>query len=111
MDREDQRSGRMEHIHHGLRSAYRQFSDTEDIKLEKILTVMNNEDQGEGRSSSEPNTEDTCEEQEPRRDLSHPTLKGLPVDRLQNSVRSIAALWTAEKRPDDSAFACRLTND
>ncbi|KAM0908569.1 hypothetical protein ACQ4PT_015373 [Festuca glaucescens] len=47
MDREDERSGRMEHIHHGLRSAYRQFPDAEDIKLEKILTIGNDEDQDE----------------------------------------------------------------
>ncbi|XP_047047802.1 CSC1-like protein At1g10090 isoform X2 [Lolium rigidum] len=60
MDREDERSGRMEHIHHGLRSAYRQFPGTEDIKLEKILTVWNDEDQDEGHSSSEPSEEETC---------------------------------------------------
>ena len=62
MDREDERSGRMEHIHHGLRSAYRQFPDTEYIKLE---TVGDDEDQDKGRSSGEPNGEETCEEQEP----------------------------------------------
>ncbi|KAK1625819.1 hypothetical protein QYE76_000416 [Lolium multiflorum] len=77
MDREDERSGRMEHIHHGLRSAYRQFPGTEDIKLEKILTVGNDEDQDEGHSSSEPTEEETCQDKEPRRDLSHPTLKRL----------------------------------
>ncbi|XP_044386480.1 CSC1-like protein RXW8 isoform X2 [Triticum aestivum] len=103
LDREDERSGRMEHIHHGLRSAYRQFPD-EDIKLEKILTVRNDEDQDEGRSSSEPNGEQTCKEQEPGRDLCHPTLEGLPVSRLRDSVRSIAFLWTAKKRSGDSAL-------
>ncbi|CAM0954283.1 unnamed protein product [Alopecurus aequalis] len=92
MDREDERSGRMEHIHHGLRSAYRQFPDTEYINLEKILTVGNDEDQEKGRTSGEPNGEEICEEQEPIRDLSHPTLKGLPISRLQDSVRSIALL-------------------
>ena len=61
MDREDERSGRMEHIHHGLRSAYRQFPDTEYIKLE---TLGDDEDQDKGRSSGEPNGEETCEEQE-----------------------------------------------
>ncbi|XP_044949686.1 CSC1-like protein RXW8 isoform X4 [Hordeum vulgare subsp. vulgare] len=110
LDREDVRSGRMEHIHHGLRSAYRQFPDTEDIKMEKILTVGNDEDQDEGRSSSEPKGEETCEEQEPTRDLSHPTLKGLPVSRLQNSVRSITVICTTEKRSDNTALAHRLTN-
>ncbi|KAF7056462.1 hypothetical protein CFC21_063864 [Triticum aestivum] len=65
LDREDQRSGRMEHIHHGLRSAYRQFPDNEDIKLEQILTVGNDEDQDEGCSSGERNGEETCKEQEP----------------------------------------------
>lgn len=101
----------MEHIHHGLRSAYRQFPDNEDIKLEKILTVGNDEDQDEGRSSGEPNGEETCEEQEPsRRDLFHPTLKGLPVSRLRDSVRSIAFLWTAEKRSGDSALISASIN-
>ncbi|KAM3253536.1 hypothetical protein ACQJBY_047553 [Aegilops geniculata] len=104
LDREDQRSGRMEHIHHGLRSAYRQFPDNEDIKLEKILTVGNDEDQDEGCSSGERNGEETCKEQEPRRDLCHPTLKGLPVSHLRDSVRSIAFLWTAKKRPGNSAL-------
>ncbi|VAI12227.1 unnamed protein product [Triticum turgidum subsp. durum] len=104
LDREDQRSGRMEHIHHGLRSAYRQFPDNEDIKLEQILTVGNDEDQDEGCSSGERNGEETCKEQEPRRDLCHSTLKGLPVSRLRDSVRSIALLWTAEKRSGDRAL-------
>jgi hypothetical protein len=92
MDREDERLGRMEHIHHGLRSAYRQFPDTQDIKLEKILTVWDNEDQGKGHSSGKPNGEETIEEQDPRGYLSHPKLKGLPVSPLQNSVRSLAFL-------------------
>ncbi|XP_073355725.1 CSC1-like protein RXW8 isoform X2 [Aegilops tauschii subsp. strangulata] len=111
LDREDERSGRMEHIHHRLRSAYRQFPGNEDIKLEKIVTVGNDEDQDEGPSSGEPNGEETCEEQEPsRRDLSHPTLKGLPVSRLWDSVRSIAFLWTAEKRSGDSALISASIN-
>jgi hypothetical protein len=78
MDREDERLGRMEHIYHGLHSAYRQFPDTQDIKLEKILTVGDDGDQGGGHSSGKPNGEETFEEQDPRRDLSHPTLKELP---------------------------------
>uniref|UniRef100_A0A453JGW9 CSC1-like protein RXW8 n=1 Tax=Aegilops tauschii subsp. strangulata TaxID=200361 RepID=A0A453JGW9_AEGTS len=39
MDREDELSGRMEHIHHGLHTAYCQFPESEDIQLEEIRTV------------------------------------------------------------------------
>ncbi|KQJ85654.1 CSC1-like protein RXW8 [Brachypodium distachyon] len=96
MDREDERSGRMEHIHHRLHSAYCQFPDTEDIQLEKITTVGNDEDRGCG--SAESAGKETGEEQQPRRDLSHPTLKGLPISRLQTAVRSITFLIRLQKR-------------
>jgi hypothetical protein len=96
MDREDEQSGRMEHIHHRLHTSYCQFPDTEDIQLEKIHIAGNDED--ENCSSGESNSKETCEEQQPRRDLSHPTLKGLPVSRLQNAVRSITFLIRLQKR-------------
>lgn len=116
MDREDELSGRMEHIHHRLHTAYCQFPDPEDIQLEEIRTVGNDEDGG-GCSSGGSNgkgspgefnskgcpdgsngKETPQEQQQPRRDLSHPTLKGLPVSRLQNAVRCVTFLIRLQKR-------------
>ncbi|KAL6599839.1 hypothetical protein ACP70R_045490 [Stipagrostis hirtigluma subsp. patula] len=94
MDRDDERSGRIEEIHHQLHSAYCQFADTGDVPLEKIQTVGRDEDQGS--SSGESSGKETCED--PRKDLSHPTLKGLPVSRLQNAVRSLTFLIRLQKR-------------
>lgn len=94
MDREDERSGRIDEIHHRLHFAYCQFPDTEDVPLEKIRIVGGVEETGS--SSGEPNGKEACEN--PRRDLSHPTLKGLPVSRLQNAVRSITFLIRLQKR-------------
>ncbi|XP_062202210.1 CSC1-like protein RXW8 [Phragmites australis] len=51
MDREDERSGRIDEIHHRLHSAYCQFPDTEDVPLEKIQTVGRNEEQGSSSMS------------------------------------------------------------
>jgi hypothetical protein len=51
MDREDERSGRIDEIHHRLHSAYCQFPDTEDVPLEKIKIIGGDEEQG---SSSSP---------------------------------------------------------
>jgi hypothetical protein len=97
MDREDERSGRMEHIHGQLHTAYCQFPDTEDIQLEKIQIDGNG---GEKNCShGESKGKETREEQQSRRDeLSHPTLKGLPISRLQNAVRSITFLIRLQKR-------------
>nr|CAB3466625.1 unnamed protein product [Digitaria exilis] len=53
MDREDERSGRIDEIHHQLHSAYCQFPDTEDVPLEKIKIVGGDEEQGSS-SSSDP---------------------------------------------------------
>lgn len=73
---------------------YCQFSDTEDVPLEKIRTVGGAEETGS--SSGASNGKETCEN--PRRDLSHPTLKGLPISRLQHAVRSITFLIRLQKR-------------
>ncbi|XP_052139517.1 CSC1-like protein RXW8 [Oryza glaberrima] len=94
MDREDERSGRMDEIHHRLHSAYCQFYDTEDIPLEKIQTVGSDEEQGS--SSDKSNGKETFEE--PRAELSHPTLNGLPVSRLRHAVKSITFLVRLQKR-------------
>jgi calcium permeable stress-gated cation channel len=94
MDREDERSGRIDEIHHRLHFAYCQFPDTEDVPLEKIGIAGAVEE--EGSSFSESNAKETCEK--PRRDLSHPTLRGLPVTRLRNAVRSITFLIRLQKR-------------
>jgi hypothetical protein len=88
----------MEHIHNRLHRAYCQFPDTEDIQLENIQIDRNGEQQ-ENCCSGESNGKETCEEeQEPKKELSHPTLKGLPVSRLQNAVRSITFLIRLQKR-------------
>uniref|UniRef100_A0A0E0MPZ3 CSC1/OSCA1-like 7TM region domain-containing protein n=1 Tax=Oryza punctata TaxID=4537 RepID=A0A0E0MPZ3_ORYPU len=94
MDREDERSGRMDEIHHRLHTAYCQFHDTEDIPLEKIQTVGSDEEQG--CSSGKSNGKETCEE--PRVELSHPTLNGLPVSRLRHAVKSITFLVRLQKK-------------
>ncbi|KAL6846883.1 hypothetical protein ACP4OV_022736 [Aristida adscensionis] len=94
MDRQDEQSGRMDEIHHYLHSAYCQFSDSEDVPLKKIRIIGKDEDQGS--SSGESSGKETCEN--PTRDLSHPTLKGLPVSRLRNAVRSITFLIRLQKR-------------
>uniref|UniRef100_A0A0E0FES3 CSC1/OSCA1-like 7TM region domain-containing protein n=1 Tax=Oryza meridionalis TaxID=40149 RepID=A0A0E0FES3_9ORYZ len=94
MDREDERSGRMDEIHHRLHSAYCQFHDTEDMPLEKIQTVGSDEEQG--CSSDKSNGKETFEE--PRGELSHPTLNGLPVSRLRHAVKSITFLVRLQKR-------------
>uniref|UniRef100_A0ACD5X2T4 Uncharacterized protein n=1 Tax=Avena sativa TaxID=4498 RepID=A0ACD5X2T4_AVESA len=97
LDREDERLGRMEHIHDRLHTAYCQFPETEDIiELEKIKIDGNGEE--ESCSSGESKGKENPQEQEPRRELSHPTLKGLPVSRLQNAVRSITFLIRLHKR-------------
>ncbi|XP_006664233.1 CSC1-like protein RXW8 [Oryza brachyantha] len=95
MDREDERSGRMDEIHRRLHSAYCQFHDSEDVSLEKIQIVGRDEDQG--CSSGKSNGKETCEE-EPKVELSHPTLNGLPVSRLRHAVRSITFLVRLQKR-------------
>ncbi|TKW29837.1 hypothetical protein SEVIR_3G421100v4 [Setaria viridis] len=94
MDREDERSGRIDEIHHRLHSAYCQFPDTEDVPLEKIKIIGGDEEQG--CSSGESTGKDTCVD--PKMDLSHPTLKGLPVSRLRHAVRSITFLIRLQKR-------------
>lgn len=94
MDREDERSGRTDEIHHRLHSAYCQFPDTEDVPLEKIKIIGENEEQCS--SSGESTGKETRED--PKRDLSHPTLKGLPVSRLRHAVKSITFLIRLQKR-------------
>uniref|UniRef100_A0ACD5W9L0 Uncharacterized protein n=1 Tax=Avena sativa TaxID=4498 RepID=A0ACD5W9L0_AVESA len=94
MDREDQRLGRMDDIHQGLQCAYCQSPDTDDIPLEGIQTSSTDED----RCSS--SGESSCKEgvDQPGSGLSHPTLKGLPVDRLRTAVRSLAFMIRLQKR-------------
>lgn len=96
MDREDERSGRIDEIHHQLHSAYCQFPDTEDVPLEKIKIVGGDEEQGSSSSSGESTGKETSED--PKMDLSHPTLKRLPITRLRHAVRSITFLIRLQKR-------------
>ena len=94
MDREDQQSGRMDAIHRGLCSAYCQSLDTDDISLEEIQTSSTD---GDGSGSS---GESSCKEggDQPGSDLSHPTLKDLPVNQLRSAVRSLAFMIRLQKR-------------
>jgi hypothetical protein len=94
MDWEDEQSGRIDEIHRRLHFAYCQFPHTEDVPLEKIRIVDGVEETGS--SSGESNSKEASEN--PRRDLSHPTLKGLPISRLQHAVRSITFLIRLQKR-------------
>ncbi|KAK3137115.1 hypothetical protein QOZ80_5BG0448130 [Eleusine coracana subsp. coracana] len=96
MDREDERSGRINEIHHRLHFAYCQFPDTEDVPLEKIRIVGGVEEAGSSSGEGESNGKEACEN--PIRDLSHPTLKGLPISRMRHAVRSITFLIRLQKR-------------
>lgn len=98
MDREDEQSGRMEEIHEGLHSAYCQSTDTEsvdDISVERVQAVCTTDEDGSG-SSGEPSGKESVGQ--PVSDLSHPTLKGLPVDRLRRAVRSLGFMIGLQKR-------------
>ncbi|GJM95057.1 hypothetical protein PR202_ga11753 [Eleusine coracana subsp. coracana] len=96
MDREDERSGRINEIHHRLHFAYCQFPDTDDVPLEKIRIVGGVEEPGSSSGEGESNGKEACEN--PIRDLSHPTLQGLPISRMRHAVRSITFLIRLQKR-------------
>ncbi|KAF7051989.1 hypothetical protein CFC21_060160 [Triticum aestivum] len=98
MDREDEQSGRMDEIHEGLHAAYCQSTDTEsadDISLERVQAVSTTDEDGSG-SSGEPRGKESVGQ--PVSDLSHPTLKGLPVERLRRAVRSLGFMIRLQKR-------------
>ncbi|KAK1645313.1 hypothetical protein QYE76_063118 [Lolium multiflorum] len=94
MDRDDQQSGKMDAIYQRFHSAYCQSSDTDDIPLEGIKTSSTDEDKGSSSGES------SCKEgaNQPGSDLSHPTMKGLPVDRLRTAVRSLAFMIRIQRR-------------
>ncbi|KAJ1294207.1 hypothetical protein BS78_01G128100 [Paspalum vaginatum] len=95
MDKEDQQSGGTEDLHQRLHSAYFQFPDTDDIPLEGVHTAGRHED-GSGTSGESSREENTADE--PKSDLSHPALDGLPVSRLRNAVISLGSIWRPQKR-------------
>uniref|UniRef100_A0A0E0NZE6 CSC1/OSCA1-like 7TM region domain-containing protein n=1 Tax=Oryza rufipogon TaxID=4529 RepID=A0A0E0NZE6_ORYRU len=94
MDREDEQSGRMDDIHHRLHSAYCQFADTDDIPLKGVHVDRDAEASGSSGESS--CREDT--NQPTTSDISHPTLEGLPVNRLRHVVRSLSSIIRLQKR-------------
>uniref|UniRef100_A0A0A9EKD9 Uncharacterized protein n=1 Tax=Arundo donax TaxID=35708 RepID=A0A0A9EKD9_ARUDO len=94
MDLDDQQSGRMEELHQRLHAAYFQFPDTDDIPLEGVHTVGRDED-GSGTSGESSRKESA---DRPSRDLSHPTLEGLPVSQLRNAARSLSFILRLQKR-------------
>lgn len=98
MDREDEQSGRMDEIHERIHSAYCQSTDTEsadDISLERVQAISTTDEDGSG-SSGEPSGKESVGQ--PVSDLSHPTLKGLPVDRLRRVVRSLGFMIGLQKK-------------
>jgi hypothetical protein len=94
MDRDDQQSDKMDAIHQRLHHAYCQSSDNDEIPLEGIQTSSTDEDRG--CSSGESSYKEGANQ--PGSDFSHPTLKGLPVDRLRTAVRSLAFMIRLQKR-------------
>jgi hypothetical protein len=95
MDKEDQQMGRSEDLHDRLHSAYFQFADTDDIPLEGAHTVGRDED-GSG-TSGESNRRESADD-DPKDDLSHPTLARLPVSQLRNAVISISSILRPQRR-------------
>ncbi|CAN6309870.1 unnamed protein product [Urochloa humidicola] len=95
MDKEDQQMDRAEDLHERLHSAYFQFPDTDEIPLEGVHTVGGDEDESgtSGESSRNEGTND-----DPKDDLSHPTLNGLPVNRLRKVVRSLSTILRPQRR-------------
>jgi hypothetical protein len=94
MDREDEQSGRMDDIHHRLHSAYCQFADTDDIPLKGVH--VDRDADASGSSGESSCKEDT--NQPTTSDISHPTLEGLPVNRLRHAVRSLSSIIRLQKR-------------
>ncbi|TKV92083.1 hypothetical protein SEVIR_9G140400v4 [Setaria viridis] len=95
MDKEDQQMGRTEDLHDRLHSAYFQFPDTDDIPLEGAHNVGRDEN-GNGTSGESSRKESA--DDDPKDDLSHPTLAGLPVSQLRNAVISIGSILRPQRR-------------
>uniref|UniRef100_A0A0D9ZBG7 CSC1/OSCA1-like 7TM region domain-containing protein n=1 Tax=Oryza glumipatula TaxID=40148 RepID=A0A0D9ZBG7_9ORYZ len=94
LHREDEQSGRMDDIHHRLHSAYCQFADTDDIPLKGVH--VDRDADASGSSGESSCKEDT--NQPTTSDISHPTLEGLPVNRLRHAVRSLSSIIRLQKR-------------
>ncbi|KAJ4788057.1 hypothetical protein LUZ62_039303 [Rhynchospora pubera] len=85
MDREDQQSGKMEEIHKHLHTAYSQFPhSTDGVKI--------NDESSEERASSSSQSDGSGKK------LSHPTLRGLPIARLQKAVKTVCLVVSLQKR-------------
>ncbi|OAY78861.1 CSC1-like protein RXW8 [Ananas comosus] len=92
-DREDEQSGKMEEIHQQLHSAYCQFSPhTGDM--------CHPETEGEGEEEGQCSTEvnDRNRSQDMKDGLSHPTLSGLPVAKLQRAVKSLSLIIALQNK-------------
>lgn len=87
MDREDEQLGRMEEIHEQLHTAYSQFPhSTDGVKISDESSDV--EDQASSSSQSIG----------PGKELSHPTLRGLPTARLQKAVRTVCLVVNLQKK-------------
>ncbi|XP_020092492.1 CSC1-like protein RXW8 isoform X1 [Ananas comosus] len=92
-DREDEQSGRMEEIHQQLHSAYCQFSPHTG---DRCHPETEGEGEEEGQCSTEVN--DRNRSQDMKDGLSHPTLSGLPVAKLQRAVKSLSLIIALQNK-------------
>jgi calcium permeable stress-gated cation channel len=87
MDRDDEQSGRMEEIHEQLHTVYSQFPhSTGGVKISDESSDV--EDQASSSSQSNGSG----------KELAHPTLRGLPIARLQKAVRTVCLIANLQKK-------------
>ncbi|KAF3319750.1 CSC1-like protein RXW8 [Carex littledalei] len=86
MDREDEQSGRLEEIHEQLHTAYSQFTHDTSVKIH------------DESSDVEDQASSSCKSNGLGKELSHPTLKGLPTARLQKAVRTVCLVVNLQKK-------------
>nr|CAD1841413.1 unnamed protein product [Ananas comosus var. bracteatus] len=98
-DREDEQSGRMEEIHQQLHSAYCQFSPHTG---DRCHPETEGEGEEEGQCSTEVN--DRNRSQDMKDGLSHPTLSGLPVAKLQRAVKSLSLIIALQNKSSTNEY-------
>ncbi|PKA54237.1 DNA-directed RNA polymerase III subunit RPC2 [Apostasia shenzhenica] len=91
MDREDEKSRRMEEILEQLQSAYCQFPPD-------IAEFLNDEYGEEDLVTTKVDIENSSKDEKDW--LNHPTLGGLPVSRLKEAVTSLSLLSTVSQNKD-----------
>ncbi|XP_078177952.1 hyperosmolality-gated Ca2+ permeable channel 2.1-like isoform X3 [Carex rostrata] len=86
LDREDEQLGRLEEIHEQLHTAYSQFPHDTSVKIHDESSDV--EDQASSSNKSNGLG----------KELSHPTLKGLPNAQLQKAVRTVCLIVNLQKK-------------